>query len=98
MATLSARGIGAPQDDQHNRQGGGSQQEATFTRQTETTPMVAAARGVGKSTFVEEVLSKNKTANSKTINEAWKAAGREGTISSTLVQKMRARMGLSGNL
>ena len=32
------------------------------------------------------------------MNEAWAAAGKDGTIGSTLIHKMRSQMGLSGNL
>jgi hypothetical protein len=52
----------------------------------------------GKTSFVKEVLIDNPTANPKAVNDAWKAAGMEGTISETLVNKQRAAMGLSGNL
>src|SRR5262249_30709246 len=37
-------------------------------------------------------------ANAKAVNEAWTASGFEGTISPTLVTKMRSEMGLTGNL
>jgi hypothetical protein len=52
----------------------------------------------GKSEFVKEVLGKNPLANPKTVNDEWKAAGQGGTISATLVNKLRASLGLSGNL
>ena len=32
------------------------------------------------------------------MNEAWQAAGFDGTISTTLVYKVRASLGLTGNL
>jgi hypothetical protein len=57
-----------------------------------------AARSPGKTSFVKEVLIDNPHANPKAVNEAWAAAGMKGTISTALVNKMRARMGLSGNL
>jgi hypothetical protein len=57
-----------------------------------------AARSPGKTSFVKEVLNDNPHANPKAVNEAWAAAGMMGTISTALVNKMRARMGLSGNL
>ncbi len=52
----------------------------------------------GKTEFVKEVLGKNPRANPKTVNDQWKAAGQDGTISATLVNKLRASLGLSGNL
>jgi len=57
-----------------------------------------AAKSPGKTSFVKEVLLDNRHANPKVVNEAWTAAGMKGTISSALVNKMRARMGLTGNL
>jgi hypothetical protein len=61
---------------------------------------MAAKRGVdqGKSAFIKEVLQKDSKANAKVVNEAWKAAGHDGSISTTLVQKLRATLGLAGNL
>jgi hypothetical protein len=47
---------------------------------------------------VKETLIDNPLATATVVNEAWTAAGMEGTISETLVNKMRAKMGLSGNL
>ena len=52
----------------------------------------------GKTEFVKEVLGKNPHANPKTVNDQWKAAGQDGTISATLVNKLRASLGLAGNL
>jgi hypothetical protein len=59
---------------------------------------VAATKTPGKTSFVKEVLIDNPHANPRAVNEAWTAAGMKGTISMALVNKMRARMGLSGNL
>jgi hypothetical protein len=56
------------------------------------------ARNKGKTDFVKDVLSKNPLANTTAVNEAWKSAGREGSISATLVNKQRAVLGLAGNL
>lgn len=52
----------------------------------------------GKTAFIKEVLFDNPLANSRAINEAWKAAGMEGTISDSLVNVQRAELGLTGNL
>ncbi|MHC5544148.1 hypothetical protein ACYOEI_38465, partial [Singulisphaera rosea] len=60
--------------------------------------MVATARDQGKSSFIKELLLVNDQANPKLVNEAWAAAGHEGTISPTLVQKIRSELGLSGNI
>jgi hypothetical protein len=55
-------------------------------------------RNQGKTMFVKEVLHDNPRANARAVNDEWQAAGMEGQISATLVSKMRARMGLAGNL
>jgi hypothetical protein len=52
----------------------------------------------GKTDFVKTVLANNERANTKAVNDAWKAAGREGQISPTLVNKLRSALGLAGNL
>ena len=58
----------------------------------------ATARTVGKTEFVKEVLGKNPHANPTAVNEQWESAGQDGTISATLVNKLRSSMGLAGNL
>ena len=57
-----------------------------------------ATRNQGKSNFVREVLNDNPQANAAAVNEAWRAAGRPGRISAGLVNNLRFRLGLSGNL
>ena len=52
----------------------------------------------GKTSFVKEFLNDNPQGNSKAVNEAWKAAGFDGTISPTVVNKTRVLLGLTGNL
>ncbi len=52
----------------------------------------------GKTEFVKQYLGKNPRANAKAVIDAWKADGREGTVSATLVNKMRGALGLAGNL
>ena len=52
----------------------------------------------GKTTFLKEFLHDNPQGNVKAANEAWQAAGYDGTISETLVYKTRASLGLTGNL
>ena len=43
----------------------------------------------GKTSFVKDFLNANPQGTTKTVNEAWQAAGFEGTISPTLVNKTR---------
>jgi hypothetical protein len=52
----------------------------------------------GKTSFVTDFLNANPQGNTKAVNEAWQAAGFEGTISPTVVNKTRASLGLTGNL
>jgi hypothetical protein len=56
---------------------------------------VTAARKQGKSMFVKEVLHDNPSANAQAVNDAWKSAGMDGTISGTLVSKIRSGLGLT---
>jgi hypothetical protein len=51
-----------------------------------------------KTGFVKEFLNHHPRGNVKAVNEAWEAAGYEGTISKSVVDKARAQMGLAGNL
>ena len=60
--------------------------------------LAATKRDRGKTTFVKEYLNDHPRANPKAVNQAWTEAGMEGTISETLVNKMRSALGLSGNL
>ncbi|QEH32598.1 hypothetical protein OJF2_10770 [Aquisphaera giovannonii] len=59
---------------------------------------VTRTRNQGKTAFVKEQLNLNPTANVKAVNDAWSRAGMEGSISGTLVNKMRAALGLTGNI
>ena len=52
----------------------------------------------GKTSFLEEFLNDHPQGNVKAVNEAWQAAGYDGTISTALVYKARASLGLTGNL
>jgi hypothetical protein len=56
------------------------------------------ARDQGKTPFVREFLSDHPQGNVNAVNEAWKAAGFDGTISPTLVYQMRAQLGLTATL
>jgi hypothetical protein len=51
-----------------------------------------------KTKFVNRFLTKNPQGNFNSINEAWAAAGMTGTISKPVVDKTRAKLGLTGNL
>src|SRR5262249_41212846 len=55
-------------------------------------------RSLGKTGFIKEFLNDNPEANTSAVNEGWRAAGFEGTISPTLVTKMRSELGLTGNI
>ena len=50
----------------------------------------------GKSAFVGDVLTKDRQANHEAVNRAWTKAGHAGTISESLVNQIRSRMGLTG--
>lgn len=51
-----------------------------------------------KTQFATNVLTGNPRANATAVNEAWTKGGGDGQISATLVNKLRAAMGLTGNL
>src|SRR5215471_2530802 len=55
-------------------------------------------RSLGKTGFIKDYLNDNPEANTRAVNEAWRAAGFEGTISPTLVTSMRSQLGLTGNI
>ena len=57
----------------------------------------AIVRG-DKTKFVNDFLAKNPQGNLRTVNEAWTAEGMKGTISKSVVDKTRAKLGLTGNL
>src|SRR5262245_49216230 len=57
----------------------------------------AATATPSKTSFVREFLSGNPQGNVKALNEAWTAAGYDGTISPTLFKNTKARLGLTRN-
>jgi hypothetical protein len=61
-------------------------------------PTAAPTRTPGKTGFVKEYLNDHPQANARAVNEAWNEAGFEGTISPTLVTRMRSELGLTGNI
>jgi hypothetical protein len=56
------------------------------------------ARDQGKTLFVKEFLNDHPEGNVKAVNAAWTGAGFDGSISGTLVNKVRSQMGLTRNL
>jgi hypothetical protein len=70
----------------------------TVLHPRETTMAATKTKPQGKTSFVKEVLFDNPKANTKIVQEAWKAAGMEGTISESLIKSMRSELGLAGNL
>jgi len=50
----------------------------------------------GKRVFVEKYFGSNPGGNMESVNQAWTAAGNEGTVSESLVGKVRSEMGLTG--
>ncbi|MBX6312107.1 MAG: hypothetical protein IRY99_04190 [Isosphaeraceae bacterium] len=57
---------------------------------------MATSPAPSKSAFIEEQLRRNSHATEKEINQAWKEAGYEGSISGTLVYRIKDRLGLTG--
>ncbi len=55
-------------------------------------------RNQGKTEFIKQALFNDEFANAASINDLWAESGRDGTISVSLVNKMRSDMGLTGNL
>ena len=51
-----------------------------------------ATNGTSKTGFVEDYLKKNPDANEKAVNEAWREAGHEGSISGTLVYNVKGKL------
>ena len=48
-----------------------------------------------KGTFVREFFANNHDANEESVNAAWAAEGREGSISVSLISKIKAELGLT---
>jgi hypothetical protein len=63
------------------------------TKKSKASPM-----SKGKSSFLKELLVDNPQANAAAANKAWKKAGMKGTISVSLVNKVRSDLGLAGNV
>ena len=52
----------------------------------------------GKTSFVKDFLNDHPDGTTKTVNEAWQAAGMKGTISHPIISQVRKQLGLTGNL
>jgi hypothetical protein len=70
----------------------------TAAKAKPATRMSKKASSPGKTMFVKEFLNDHPQSNVDTVNGAWQAAGFNGTISATLVNKTRSILGLTGNL
>src|SRR5512135_622858 len=59
---------------------------------------MATAKGKdeGKSMFLKEYLAEHPDAAKEAIDEAWRGAGHEGTISTSLIGKLRRDLGRTG--
>ena len=75
----------------------GNSETAAKEKSAPRMPKTATATP-GKTSFLKEFLHDNPQGNVKAANEAWTAAGYDGTISTALVYKARASLGLTGNL
>ena len=60
--------------------------------------MATAAAAPGKTSFVKQFLNDHPEGTTKTVNEAWQAAGMKGTISHPIISQVRKQLGLTGNL
>jgi hypothetical protein len=59
--------------------------------------VAAATKSPGKTDFVKKFLQRKPQANTKAVNQAWKAAGMQGTISHPIVSDVRKQLALAGN-
>ncbi len=50
----------------------------------------------GKSSFVRDLLGRNPEADEEAVIEAWQKAGNQGTISGSLIYKIRSGLALTG--
>ncbi len=70
----------------------------TAAKEEATSRMPETATTPGKGMFIKEFLLDHPRGNVSSVNEAWQAAGFEGSISLSFVNAVRAKMGLTGNL
>jgi hypothetical protein len=50
----------------------------------------------GKSAFIRDLLGRDPEADEDAVNEAWRKAGNQGSISGSLIYKIRSGLGLTG--
>ena len=62
----------------------------TAAKAKSATKMSKTASSPGKTMFVKEFLNDHPQSNVDTVIEAWQAAGFDGTISTTLINKTRS--------
>jgi hypothetical protein len=58
--------------------------------------MATKTAGQSKRAFVRDFIRKNRAATRKAVEEAWREAGHEGSISPSLVSTVRRELGLTG--
>jgi hypothetical protein len=75
-----------------------SREPGTVKRAPTQVAAKSRGRNQGKSSFLKELLADHPQANADAVNRAWKKAGRKGSISDSLVSKVRSKLGLAGNL
>ena len=56
---------------------------------------MATATGEGKSGFLKEFFVDHPAAGKAAIDQAWRDAGHDGSISSSLISKVRSELGLT---
>jgi opacity protein-like surface antigen len=71
---------------------------STAARAKSGTKLSKKTTSPGKAMFVKEFLNDHPQGNVRSVNEAWTAAGFNGTISKTIVYKVKSSLGLTGNL
>jgi hypothetical protein len=76
----------------------GKSKPKTSAKAKSRTKVSEPASSPGKSMFVKEFLNDHPHGNVSAVNEAWQAAGFDGNISPALVNQIRAKLGLTGNL
>ena len=57
---------------------------------------MATVKAEGKSAFLKEFFVDHPDAGEPAINEAWRTAGHDGSISTSLISKVRSDLGLTG--
>src|SRR5208282_2171350 len=64
----------------------------------DSTMATIATATPGKTSFVKQFLNDHPDGTTKTVNEAWQAAGMKGTISHPIISQVRKQLGLTGKL